>query len=96
MRDEAAAVTIYDEGLDVVSGSPGAGEIQGPITTGTPVTLPSGKTYTANELKPILNGIPLEDVLDYNFVGSPPRTQVSFTFDLVIGDRIRFRIDTSA
>jgi hypothetical protein len=30
-------------------------------------------------------------LIDYNYVSSPPRTQVTFTFDLVVGDVILFR-----
>lgn len=80
-EDEAAATTIYDEKFDVVS----------TITTGTPVTLPSGGTYDSQELEIYLNGQVLDDVVDFNFEGSPPRTQVSFTFNLVGGDKLRFR-----
>ena len=79
--DEASTTTIYDQSIDVAS----------PITTGTPVTLPASGTYYSQELEVYFNGQVLDDVTDYNFVGSPPRTQVAFTFDLVIGDKIRFR-----
>lgn len=97
MRDETGgAITIYDESITIVASSPGANELVGPIVTGTPVTLPSSKTYDSNELEVYINGQRIEDVFDYNLVGSPPRTQVSFTFDLEIGDIIRFRIDRSA
>ena len=79
--DEASSVTIYDQAIDVAS----------TITTGTPVTLPSGGTYDSQELEVYFNGQVLDDVADYNFVGVVPRTQVAFTFQLEIGDRIRFR-----
>ena len=79
--DEASSTPIYDESIDVVS----------IITTGTPVTLPSGGTYDSQELEVYFNGQVLDDVTDYNFVGSAPRTQVAFTFQLEIGDKIRFR-----
>lgn len=79
--DEASTTTIYDQAIDVVA----------TITTGTNVTLPASGTYDSQELEVYLNGQVLDDVTDYNFVGSPPRTQVAFTFDLVAGDRIRFR-----
>lgn len=65
------------------------------VTTGTNVTLPASGTYTSGELEIYLNGQQLEDVIDYNFVGSPPRTQVQFTFDLVAGDVLRFRKDAN-
>jgi hypothetical protein len=94
--DEAGATSIYDQSLVVVAGTPGAGEIQGPISTGTNVTLPGGQTYEDDELRIELNGQGLDPVFDYNYVGSVPRTQVAFTFDLEVGDRINFRIDRSA
>lgn len=79
--DEASTTPIYDQAIDVAS----------TIGTGVPVTLPAGGTYDSQELEVILNGQALDDVADYNFVGSVPRTQVAFTFQLEIGDRIRFR-----
>jgi len=81
-----AAVTIYDQTYNVVSG----------ITAGVSVTLPSAGTYTSEELELRLNGVKMDSGIDYNFVGSPPRTQVSFTFDLVIGDQLNFRVDRPA
>ena len=94
--DEAGAVTIYDESLTVVSSGAGAGEINGPISTGTPITLPSSQTYEDDELEVYLNGQRVEAVKDYNYEGSTPRTQISFTFDIVVGDVMRFRIDRGA
>jgi hypothetical protein len=92
--EEAGATTIYDETLTVVSGSPGAGEITGPIVTGTNVTLPESGTYEGDELRIELNGQDLHSLLDYNYVGAgPTRTQVAFTFDIVVGDVIVFRRD---
>jgi hypothetical protein len=79
--DEAASLPIYDESLNVAS----------TITAGTNVTLPNGGTYDGQELEVYFNGQVLDDVVDYTFVGSPPRTQVQFTFNLEPGDRIRFR-----
>ncbi len=79
--DEASTTPIYDESIDVDS----------IITTGTPVTLPASGTYDSQELEVYFNGQVLDDVTDYNFVGIAPRTQVAFTFQLEIGDKIRFR-----
>jgi hypothetical protein len=90
---EGGSVAIYDQSLTLVASNPGANEIIGPISAGTNVTLPGGQTYTSEELKVELNGQSLDAVFDYNYVGSPPRTQVAFTFDLLVGDRINFRID---
>lgn len=65
------------------------------ISANTPITLPNSGTYTSSELEVWLRGIRLTPVIDYNYVGSPPRTQVSFTFDLYTHatdpDVIRFR-----
>jgi hypothetical protein len=83
---EASSVTIYDQSFIVSS----------PITTGTNVSLPAAGTYSAADLEVYLNGMRLEQLIDYNYVGSPPRTQVAFTFDLVAGDDIRFRVDRGA
>lgn len=80
---ESGSPTIYDQTIDVVS----------PITAGTSITLPASQQYTSAELEVRLNGIRLEPVVDYTYVGSPPRTQIQLTFDLVVGDRLRFRID---
>ena len=79
------AGSIYDESTTV-----GA-----TITSGTNVTLPNSGTYTGNELEIYYNGQRLEDVADYVWVGSAPRTQVYFTFDLNAGDIIRFRKDAN-
>lgn len=91
--NEAGSTPIYDESLLVVASGAGAGEIDGPISAGTPITLPGGQTYTGVELEVYLNGDRIEDVIDYTFTSS---TEVTFTFDVEVRDRIRFRIDRSA
>jgi len=88
--DLAADIDIYDEELTVVSGTPGADEIN-PITAGNPVTLPNSGTYQGVELEIHLNGQKMEDGMDYAYVGSGTRTQITFTFDLEVGDLINFR-----
>jgi len=90
MRDEFALPDIYDEELSVVSGTPGAGEIN-VVTAGNPVTLPNSGTYEGSELEVNLNGQIMLDGLDYSYVGSAPRTQITFTFDLAVGDIVNFR-----
>jgi hypothetical protein len=82
-QDEAASTTIYNERYQVNS----------TITTGTPITLPASGTYNSAELEVRLNGVKLEPVYDYNYVSTPPRTQVTMTFDLVNGDELTFRVD---
>lgn len=92
--NEGASITIYDQSLTVVASGAGANQINGPVLTGTNVTLPGGQTYSATELQIYLNGDRLESVFDYTYVGSAPnRTQVQFAFPLVVGDRVDFRID---
>jgi hypothetical protein len=81
--DEASSLPIYDEYVTIGSGG---------LATGSPLTLPSSKTYTSNELEVFFRGQALETVLDYNYYGSGARTAITFTFDLVQGDIIRFRI----
>jgi len=93
MIEESSSVSIYDETLKVVSSGAGAGEINGPITAGVGVTLPDSKTYTSDELEIYLDGTRLKPVFDYTHASS---TTVEFTFELIVGDVIRFRIDRSA
>ena len=65
--------------------------VESPISSGTPITLPGSETYTDQELFVFLNDILQEVVLDYNYEDSPPRPEISFTFDLIAGDRVRFK-----
>lgn len=92
--DESSSLPIYDERLTIVAGAPvDSNEMTGPVTAGTNVTLPDSGSYTGLELQIYLNGDRLESVADYAYVGgSPPRTQVQFTFGLVVGDTIDFVI----
>jgi hypothetical protein len=91
--NEGASITIYDQSLTVVPSGAGANEINGPVPASTNVTLPGAQTYTSAELQIYLNGDRLEPLFDYTYTGSPPRTQVQFTFQLEVGDRVDFRID---
>ena len=84
LQDEASALAIYDVDYEVGVGG---------LAQGSPLTLPSSKTYTDAELEIYLNGQRLIVSRDYNYVGTAPRTQVSFTFDLMRYDLVRFRID---
>jgi len=97
MVDESGSPTIYDESLTVVESGAGAGEINvADVETGDPITLPDAKTYTSDELEVYINGQRVDAVIDYNYEGSPPRTQISLTFDGEVGDVIRFRVDRGA
>lgn len=91
--NESASLPIYDERLTIVSGAPAdSNEMTGPVNAGVNVTLPNGGEYTGLELQIYLNGDRLESVFDYAYVGSAPRTQVQFTFGLVVGDTVDFVI----
>lgn len=79
--DEAASSTIYDE-TEVLVGT---------LTTGTAHTLPNSGNYVGEEIEVFLDGQTLDSGTDFNFVGSGTKTQVSFTFDLLAGDTLRFR-----
>lgn len=83
-RVEDSSVTIYDEVIVVGAGG---------ITTGTNIALPNAGTYSGDDLEVYLNGEFMEKDLDWNEVGSVPRTDIQMTFDLVEGDRLRFRVD---
>jgi hypothetical protein len=93
MVNEAGSTTIYDQPLTIVASGAGANEMNGPVNAGVSVTLPSSGEYNSTELQIFLNGTRLEAVFDYNYVGSIMRTQVQFTFGLVVGDVLVFRID---
>ncbi len=63
------------------------------ITSGTAVSLPMSMTYDSAELEIFLNGQRLDVATDYSYVGSgTAKTQVSFSFDLYVTDKITFRI----
>jgi hypothetical protein len=97
MIDESGTPTIYDDYVDIIAGASNPpNQLHGPVTAGTAITLPNGATYTGAEVEVYLSGQRIEDVIDYNYVGGGARTQISLTFDLVVGDRIRFRIDRGA
>ena len=85
MQDEASSVSIYDKEV----------KINATLTTGVPLSLPESGTYNSDELEVYLNGQRLDSVIDYNYHGTIPRTAVSFTFDLVRGDTVKFRVDRS-
>ncbi len=79
---ETAFTTIYEQSVDVGS----------TVTSGTAVTLPAAGSYVGDELEITLNGQVLDSGVDWNTVGSGTKTQVSYTFDLLAGDHIRYKI----
>ena len=82
-RVQTAVPNVVNNELDVVA----------TVVSGTSVTIPGSGSYTGDELEITLNGIRLLVTTDYVYVGSPPRTQVQFAFDLVAGDILNFRTD---
>jgi len=85
MQTIDAAATIYDETYTV----PGGG-----LSSGTPVSLPSGGVYQSKELKVYFEGQFLEPLgVDYSYVGSGTRTQVTFVGDYYEGEKLRFRVE---
>lgn len=93
---------IYDQSVTVVASGAGANQINGPVTTGTAITLPSSGSYTLNansvaNLNVYLNGDRLEQTFDWNTSGAGPTfTAISLTFNLVVGDRIDFRAERTS
>lgn len=90
---------IYDQVVNVVaSGATPPSSINSPVTTGTAVNLPGGGSFTINSnsvpnLEIFLNGVALEYLVDWAVFATPPTyTAVAFTFNLVTGDEIVFRI----
>lgn len=88
--EESGSPTIYDRTISIVASGAVSPDLNGPVTSGTNITLPSGQTYTGDELQVYLNGLRLDDVLDYNTTSS---TQIQMTFNLEAGDKLRFYID---
>jgi hypothetical protein len=83
-RYQDAVNTVMNEQLSV----------GGTIVAGTNVTIPNSGNYTGAELEIYLNGQRLNVVEDFNYVGSPPRTQVTFVFNLIAGDLVVFRSES--
>lgn len=66
-------------------------DVVGTITAGTTITIPNGISYASTDLMVEYNGQGLVPGLDYNYVGSAPRTQISLTFNVSAPSRIIFR-----
>ena len=88
--DESSSPTIYDKTINIVASGAVSPDLNGPVSAGTDITLPDSQTYIGEELRVSLNGILLDNVVDYNYVSS---TQVDFLFNLEVGDKVRFFID---
>jgi hypothetical protein len=93
-REVTDTPSIYDQSVNVVQDGAGVGQVnKANAQSGDAITLPSSKTYDDTELEVWVNGMRMQDIFDYNYVGVSPRTQIAFTFNLQVGDTIRFRID---
>jgi hypothetical protein len=75
---------IYDETVVIPDGG---------LAAFSNITLPESQEYTGAELQVYLNGQRMEDLIDYTYVGSAPRTQINTNYDLYEGDRVRFIIE---
>jgi hypothetical protein len=94
---------IYDQSVTMVaSGGNGSTTLNGPISSGTAITLPRSGVYTLNtnsvpNLNVYLNGERLESTIDWNTSGSGPNfTAIQMTFQLVVGDRLDFRMERTS
>ena len=98
----ASLPSIYDQTVSIVSsGGTPPGSLNGPISSGTAITLPSSGTYTVQTGVPniniFLNGDRLEYGRDWLTSGSGPNyTQFQLTFDLVASDYLDLRIERSS
>ena len=75
--------SVYRKTMFIVDDTPqNAYELQGPIASGTNITLPDSGTYTDKELFVSLNGSELVPGFHYNYVGTAPRTQIQILMRL--------------
>lgn len=93
---------IYDQSIAIVtSGATPPSSLNGPVTTGTAITLPSSGSYTLNansiaNINVYLNGERLEQVFDWSTSGAGPTyTAIQLTFQLEVGDRLDIRSERS-
>jgi hypothetical protein len=95
---EATSTAIYDQSIILVVSGPTGNDLVGPITSGTPITLPASGSYTVassvTALNVFLNGMKLDYILDWSVSGAGPTyTALSFLFDLVVTDKIELRYE---
>jgi hypothetical protein len=93
---------IYDQSITIVaSGGTPPSTVNGPVSSGTALTLPASGVYTVLSAVPnmniYLNGDRLEYLLDWNTSGAGPNfTAFTLTFGLVAGDRLDLRTERSS
>jgi hypothetical protein len=98
----ASLPAIYDQTISIVaSGGSPPGTVNGPVSSGTALTLPSSGTYTVSSGVPnltiYLNGERLEYTRDWTTSGSGPNyTQFQLSVGLVIYDYIDLRIERNS
>jgi hypothetical protein len=98
----ASLPSIYDQTVSIVSsGGTPPGSLNGPISSGTAITLPSSGTYTVQTGVPniniFLNGDRLEYGRDWLTSGSGPNyTQFQLTFGLVAFDYLDLRTERNS
>lgn len=92
---EADSVVLF-EIVDTEPGYSAFYVVNTQINSGTPVTLPNSETYQDDELKIYVDGRRQYPVYDFNYEGSPPRTQVSFTYNIAAGSIILFEKEAGA
>ncbi len=103
--DAVLGASSYSEFWTVVSGTPGAGQIN-PVTSGSDVTIPLNSRLPGSpqqfyvvgkgNLEVRLNGLVLDLGVDWNEVGSPtsPSDQIEIMTlnGLTVGDKLEFRL----
>jgi hypothetical protein len=98
---------VYEEPIAIIAGVPSTdNELQGPISAGTVITLPTnsrngdlaqGYIVGSGVLVIELNGMALKVADDWSEIGSvgASATTIQIDIDLVIGDELNFRIDST-
>ena len=80
-------LSIYDENFTVSAGGLAINDL---------VTLPNSGSYTDKDLEVYFNGQLLEDGIDFDYVGSDPRTQIKVLRTFEENEEIRFRNEFEA
>lgn len=94
--------SIYDQSISIVaSGATPPSSLNGPISSGTAITLPGSQTYTVSNSVPnatiFVNGQRLEYVFDWATSGTGPNfSAFTLTIGLIAGDRIDIRIERNS
>jgi hypothetical protein len=93
---------IYDKTVSIVaSGGSAPNSLNGPVSSGTAITLPGSQTYTLNSnsvpnLQIKLNGQWLEYTTDWATSGTTPFSAFTLTLTLQVGDLLELRIERNS